>query len=458
HKKISLFEPFISQKQLLILFIVAIIAMLIGMGYPFRLYMGWLLDYLKVIKNFRAICRTLWVSYWIFGIIAFIFAAYYIRLFINNNIKFKKYLGYVLILILPVLFILEAIPYAQNVSKNIIKSKNEFIPTLLSSDLNKVLQSINSSQYQALLPLPFAYRGSEYGKYADDRSLSDATILSVHTGLPIIGASLTRISIPESRNIFQLFSPVFIKKDIEADLPNKKDFIIIHNKLDQLTIYEKDLLTRAIVLKSTDNHTIFRLPYDSAFLYAPQRVISEFYNKKDSLYFNNDFFVTAPTKNVFYNSFDSLFSEVPFSGKGGIRALKKEYTCFNRLLPHQIDTGTYTASIHVYNCGKNFGQATLSFGFFAQIVKQDNSIEWLKIITPSESPLIDGCWSLAEITFTLPKNFKELVFCFKGDDYSKFVIYADEFLLRPHNVDVFKEVTLNNKKYLFYNNHFLTME
>ena len=66
--------------------------------------------------------------------------------------------------------------------------------------------------------------------------------------------------------------------------------------------------------------------------------------------------------------------------------------------------------------------------------------------------VIDGDWSLTEKKFHINDSSERIKIFVQGDEHSKQNIFIDEFLLRPSDLDVYRNYKSGNDSLVFKNN------
>ena len=236
-KSVSL-QGYFQNSMLNNALIAASIVLLFAMAIPFKQISG-LIDLLPVVKQFRATGRFTWPFYFVALVFsASVFQELYIRLIGQK----KSVFAVVLIVSIGLLNMLEGLSYHIDTSLQIIQSNNGFNKETLSPSFKQAINKINPKDYQAIIALPFYYQGSEsYSRPRNQETMLTSICFSYHSGIPLVNANLTRTSIQESKNIVQLVSPDFYRKEIEKDIKSDKPFLIIRTR-DQITEYETELL------------------------------------------------------------------------------------------------------------------------------------------------------------------------------------------------------------------------
>jgi hypothetical protein len=190
------------------------------------------------LNQFRAASRFAWSFYYLLPIFVFqLFARSLANftLFSTRNLVFGCSLFYL------ALNLVEANDYFTKDKSSFWKYRNILSENHLLAGEIKAIQSIQSHTNQAIIALPIFHIGSEtYSRAGGDASMIPAMFYSYHCHLPILGASLSRISVAETKSALQLINPYLQNTSIGNQI-NDKSFVIIKT-LDELMPDEKRLI------------------------------------------------------------------------------------------------------------------------------------------------------------------------------------------------------------------------
>jgi hypothetical protein len=437
---------FFSSELLNISLVAAFIVLLFAMAFPFKLIPG-LVDFIPVVKQFRATGRFAWPFYFA----ATVFAAFtFQKLYADSFKKGRSTMALSLCIAVGLLNIAEGLPYHMESSVNITKSGNLFNKKLLPEAYEKAVNTINPEDYQAILTLPFYYQGSEsYSRPRYDETSLVSMCVSYQTGIPLICANLTRTSIRESKNIVQIVSPDFYYKQILNDLPDNKPFLVIRTK-DAITYYEQDILMKCEPVFVSENISLFTLKKADLFTNNAQAYYNNFKQLEPSLIRRDQFYLSDDSSFLYYNGFENLKSDKPFRGKGGFQSVKKGKNTLAEFQPYSFAAGKeYQVSVWMFN-GLNHALDN----WFRLIVEEydEETNTWASTTYfPEQSEVINGDWSLAGGSFKIKKPGNRIFIVTKGKNDAKEPLFIDDLLIRESGVDVFG-INENDKK-LFYNNH-----
>ena len=438
------------------LLLAATLLLIFSFGIPFRFGLEYLLDFIPILKQFRAVGRFAWVFYFAISIYAFYLLNYWLEKTQSKSGKIA------LMLSLPVLMIAEGLPYHSEVGDNISQVKNSFNKANLESDFYSIIENIDPSKFQAIIPIPFYNIGSEnYEKEASNETYLNSMLLSYHINLPLTSSYLTRVSLQESRNLMQFFAPNFYQKDIQSDIPSSLPFLVIWNKKEHAEKGEKSLLASVQWLEETEDFSIGMLPYAVVFENTAQQEIEAY--KNDTTLVESSYFFVSDTYKYFYaHKFDENESSVSFKKANfrngfciGINQQKRNNLLNINSSTLQL-TNLYEASIWVSNGSSNKGQDDLNHLEFV-IDEMDESGSILQSIRkPVMATFIhfEG-WSLVQIEFSPLSNNSQLEFYLSGNSPRPNTTFASGLLIRDTDLNLFKILENEQSKpiVLYKNNH-----
>ncbi len=257
-----------------------LLLLLFSMGIHILITDHKILDWISMLKQFRALGRFAWPYYYVGFISLSIFSFRIIRSIDNRVYRL------LLFTFIMTMWFMDGLSYAKQFRKNMHKYKapNELYENKEVS--NAIGGSVDISDYQAILPLPVSMEGAEKVTPADNWFTKTQGIpYAYQSGLPIIGAYMSRTSLSRILKQYQLGSSNYVDKEIIDDLPNTKKIITLIAKEDA-EIY-KDIAQNSTYLGDTEFVNIYSTSIAS---------LSEInYIKKDSL--------TESTSPVYYDNY-----------------------------------------------------------------------------------------------------------------------------------------------------------
>ncbi|MFK8008037.1 MAG: hypothetical protein AB8H03_16890 [Saprospiraceae bacterium] len=450
-----------QDDHLKIAFPASLLCLIFAFGYPFKAF-PILLEWIPLIKNFRTTGRFGWIFYFV----ATVSVTYVLQEYLEQlKEKGKPVIILLLISMLPLLYFMEGFAHHFEMSKKITTKVNVFEKENLGKDYLSALKKIDRSKYQAIIPLPFYYCGSEnFSRPIHDHSSEVSKIFSYHTQLPLLAFDVGRTSIQESKKIVQVISPNIYKKLIINDLPSKKPFLIIES--DELTDYEAELKDRSSIIFGTKNFRVREISKAELLQLDSTKLLSELEDFKISLGIEVEMFHTPPpiynnilttdSSAFFYqNNFNNSTSKYSRYSNGAFEKTKRGE---NELAKFDANTfeknKTYVLSAWFFN-----GQNDALNDWFRFIVEERNpNTGEFKYTTcfPEFSEVIDGDWSLVEMDFQVdfPENEIRIITIGKALTLD-LPLYIDDLMIREKGVDVFEEyIEYKGNLYVKKNNHY----
>jgi hypothetical protein len=241
HRKLRLFPfnidyPIFLKKA----FFVAFCLFVLSLGLPFLIpHLDFLLRYTGPLQQFRGVGRFAWVWYYVLNIVAFyaIFQQFQavrankfeFSLFkkINFSSTWGRVTTYIIVGLLIGLLCDEAYFYQKK--EYALTTQETFEKEI---DANKDwLKLVDTSKFQAILPIPYYHVGSENWELNAVGSTVQHTLLpSLLTGMPCMGEYMSRTSVAQSYKSNQFANEVVNGYAILDDLPNQKPLLVIVDK------------------------------------------------------------------------------------------------------------------------------------------------------------------------------------------------------------------------------------
>ena len=205
------------------------ILLLFSFGYPYRLGMEFLLDWMPFLKQIRALGRFAWVFYYVFNV--------FTLLFLWNVLLPKRpawiWLKKTIMLFVLMLMFIESGFYHQPHSESIKRSANLFDRDQLTEEIPEllpVLDRIGVDSFQAIVPLPYFHIGGAAFSYeaGEIKNMRQALILSYHSGLPLMASAMSRTSETEAKEAILFWTYPWAGKKVWDELPDtSKSFLLL---------------------------------------------------------------------------------------------------------------------------------------------------------------------------------------------------------------------------------------
>jgi hypothetical protein len=430
----------------------ALVILAYSMGFPYILKIDIINKILHPLVHFRILGRFAWVFYYVF--LTYCILIFYV---IFQKLKNKKlsWAGITIILSALVLYFFEGLAFHKEVAPAISKDLNFFKYSNVDSLYIKAIDNIDRSMYQSILPFPFFHNGSaNFEVNGTQKSKNISFIIAYYKNLPICGAASMRTSISRSKNIVQLLSPNFYKKEIFYDLPDKKPFLVVYSKEPVSSVYQSSLLQKSKLIYENDEFSLLELPFDSIFYFDINKAFKDFESKKESLFCRNNFYVTDTVNILYNNSFDTVNTSIKHRGAGSYKGYRKDYNIIARFDSGCFKPGIeYAVSLWYYNKGVSKNQSDL----IVQEMDSNNISHWNYTTRFMECEVIDGDWSLGELKFFVSDSNSKLDIIIKGSERARDWIYIDDVLIRSSSNQVYRVLrdSMSNITELVINNQFI---
>lgn len=394
----------------------ALVLLLFSMAIPLEWGLDFLLDLLPPLKQFRSLGRFAWIFYYVIGVYAFYILYLSWRLLIIRN---KSIFAYGLLIAFCALYIWEGSVHHREQG---LAMSND-VALLDSYDFKE----IDAADYQAVIPMPFFHHGSENFELAgSDASRKLAFLFSLKTSIPILGGSMARTSVPESKKIIQLLGPNRFPKEIEPDLSDPRPILLLLSP-DALPEEDMPWILKSSLIAKTAGYELREI--------EPSRFFEEELStlKEDSSFRElKDKKVFADGPFYFFN-YDTLKSELSQFGAGAFSGKIKNY-----VRPIVLKRAEFEGwkdirfSMWMYNAGFSRTQQEV----FAEGIDAEGGTHRIAGGSVLRSRNIWGDWSFVEIEGEIKPEYEEVRLVTKGSRWSRLDYYLDNLLVRPTDVSV----------------------
>jgi hypothetical protein len=429
-----------------IFFWASIPALLLAFGYPFKIKgLEWLLFYSGPLKQLRGIGRFTWILFYVINILA---------VYTIANLSIKKFPALKHLLMITVLFF---ISYDAYVMANGRQDRlNNKIPVLEDTNNqlpeNQWLNEVNTSDFQALITLPYTHIGSEnIWVFSESEIMKDGFLISLKTGLPMLSLISSRISLSQTYKNIQIIKEPYRKLEILNEFKNKKPILVIA-KENELNRTEKNFLMHCQLLKQAPNYTIYSVQFD-ALLHISDNLYRAAKNKFNNsrTYAIDNFLSTDSVRTFAYDGFEKNENIKAFSGKGCFEGnLKKYNIIYKGGIPNWKDQ-EYTLSFWMDDFTKDrYPRSTIELAFSDPA----GNIYKTEYASPGQIfTVLDHQWALLEKTLRLNGKDDQVTITIWSElmKTEKEKLRIDELFIRPSSTVIYKKdkgvITVNNKTY-----------
>ncbi len=223
----------------------AISALLLAMGAPFIWHMQWLLNYLSLFKQFRAMGRFSWLFYYVITIYAALVINYwYSRLLLQK----RAFIANSLLILVLFVWVVDA-GGMVNYTRGFIATGRHTADDFFNKNemkWNEYLESMHyrPTDFQGILLVPIFVSGSEKLWVGGDPSWSMSYGIRAATQLhlPIVDVQMSRTSWGITEKQVKTAAGEYAEKPMLNDLKSNKPFLIIRFEDSKVSIDEDYLI------------------------------------------------------------------------------------------------------------------------------------------------------------------------------------------------------------------------
>jgi len=440
--RIKLLLSVTDNKVLNIFFWTSLVVLWTSFAHPFiGGHEDWL-PYLGPLRQFRSVGRFTWIFFYILNIIV-VYRLYKV-------VQEKKNISYVVMIVITTLLFTDMYYFIRETQ---VLYNNKI--AALEDDSNSLpenawLKNFNPKMYQAILPLPYFHNGSEnLCRVAIDPEIVRCSyIVSLKTGLPMMGVTSARVSLGQTRKLVPIVLEAIRPIPVLKDLPDHRPLLIIVRK-EMLDSNEKAILDLAVLIGKSIEYEIYSLDPDRLNVLVENRynaVKMEFSSARK--FPAGNFIATDSAVEYFYNSFDTHKGN-GYRGGGTYSGKIHEFnSIYDSTIAH---SGNYTASFWVNHIGDDV-YPRLIIEIFASDPAGKAPPYYFMSNALLQLKAIDGNWGLDEIPVIIPAENSHLKITVWNSEMKKNDFFEiDELLIRPAAVDLYQinndTITRNNRTY-----------
>ena len=416
--------------------VAAVLALVFSMCLPFRFFHEFFYDRLALLQQFRSLGRFAWIFYYVATVYCVFLAALLYR---GLRMRRRVLTATVAAGFFLSFFFLESYHTHRFHAGIVAETPNVFRPEHVPDALQAVIDEVNKvrSRYQCLIPFPYFNVGNENFFIEESGGMMTSSFVVSHfTNVPLLANSAARSPVQEGRKNMQFFTPPFFRKEMEADFPNRRPFLLLCDA-EPMQDWHQYWIARSTPLFRNTSFSLYILPFDTVFKDISDRILDQAGTLSDGLPLFNGLRVTAKPKTLVHLSFEDQVSEVAFSGHGALAGVKKNFLHVFRLpaeaLEHDRD---YILSFWYYHEGERRNEVNC---ILEETDSAGNS-RWTHNFSPATSTRLFGSWSLVERRFHLLETTSKFSFLLKGDDASSQEMYVDEVIVRPAEINVYYDL------------------
>lgn len=421
--------------------------LIISFGFPF--YGSWSNFYQKIplFREFRAIGRLAWIFY--FGSTIFLISSLSYLKDAFSKRKTISYLFTLFMLVIPLSYIYEAHSIHQSHSKSITKSKNLFLEKSYSDEFVSSLEKIKSSEFQAIIPMPFFYVGTELlDVYRGLNTQNNSLVASKLLDLPLLTNFSGRSSFSVSKKMLRIIEPEDVYKEVSEGVINwERDFLIVRT-YEELSILETRITEKASFIDSTEHFAFYRISPKEFFKFEPKT-----FPYNSSKFQNINHWLIKDSLSIIYeNNFEDGDESESFVGKASYSGYCKEYHILHKFDPEiPVSDSIISVSFWIKNEENYFDFVSLNLIAFINRYDTVSKITyWDNAVYPHKSVLSFNGWTLVKIDFMKKCSQSKYSLVVKGGEDIEQKIYIDQLLIIKEKAEAYKNI---NDSIFFINNY-----
>ncbi len=196
----------------------------------------------------------------------------------------KKLLKYLVIIASLLILCTEAFYNVRNRGKSFENHLPAFSDPHLTMPSNQWITRNDLTRYQAFIPLPYFHIGSENIWIDGGCDIINQSLITIkNSGMPCMGTMLSRTSLSQTMENISLMLGSSCDAIHINRFPSHKPFLLMSARCDQLSFFEKQLISHAQWIDSSGKFDLYELPFDAFSMIADstsQEIRNEFKSLK----------------------------------------------------------------------------------------------------------------------------------------------------------------------------------
>jgi hypothetical protein len=359
-----------------------------------------------------------------------------------KNIEFRR----VFWLIFLIIAAREAVGNARKFIKP-ISIYTELEPT--GTTVEEWLPYIDTSKYQAILPIPYYHLGSEYLSLEVKGSTLAYNLFPAYYGnMPSMAVMMSRTSWQQTLNSAPLGMKLYKEPPVLKELPNQKPLLIIEYKQwhTETGYFDQILLDLGKKIYENKAFAFYEFPldgYQKAIKIVADNIKRE--AKNPALHKNGNLLTIDSTVNFVYKTYDEITTENRYRGNGAMSFSSKEKkVIFDEKIPNQQKGRKYKLQFWL---DATKGEHLRS-GLWIRELDQNKEQKFYwhhgcmhNVVT------LDGRWALIIVEIEAHADNTSFEISIGNSVKNKNQITVDELMIYPTNNSIFQingEETMNN--------------
>lgn len=400
-------------------------SLVLAMGIPFIWYMEWLLEYLSLFKQFRAMGRFVWPFYYV----AVIYAAVVINQWYMGRVaQGRLFAGYAILCGALAVWAIEASGYIKD-TRDYIKNGLPVADKFFNVQWQPFLAAhhYQPGDFQAILALPFFASGSEklWVCFDPNEQFALSMQASLQMRLPIVDIMMSRSSWGITEKQVKIAGGPLTEKPTLRDLPSSKPFLLIQPIAASLDIDQQYLLQASDYIGDFNDGHVYAC-YPSRLMANDKRTADSIAALLPGIGIGD---TCINCKGGWYvNHYDTMHGAPVFFGAGAWPPLDREDTVFATIpIRPAYDNQLYEFSCWFLVSDKDYRSPYIHIN---QIDDRDSLAKWCNDAAVKFSVDNHGMWFRAAQYFTMKANCRAIR-CTLLNKPMPTYISMDELQIRP---------------------------
>jgi hypothetical protein len=179
-----------------------------------------------MVTQFRVLARFAWLLFWVLNLCGVIMVTYI-------WFEYKGIAKYLVVFTLFFFLLFDAKNSMENQIHFYSTTQNHFEIGETQATIKRLINQIEISKYQAILPIPYFCVGTEDYSITidpDDDFITAAMIFSLRSGLPMMASSMGRTPPAFTQNELSLFLNGTYNKELKSAMNNQPILILYNSK------------------------------------------------------------------------------------------------------------------------------------------------------------------------------------------------------------------------------------
>ena len=342
-------------------------------------------------------------------------------------------------------YAVEGWAYHRNISKAFGHSPN----VLEKSDpeMAPIVRAIRSVGGKAIIPLPFLHVGSQnYMKGATEPLQALAFPVAFQSAVPLMAGVTSRCSAAHARDLLAVLSPMAYTKHVAKEVTSAAQFILLRSN-DPLDMDEQDLWDRGTPLLQTETGAVRIISAKDLFASTGEQLRSRFEAQRTTMHQRGPWWLSTTDSLREQHLFTRTITAAENRTFSGVAS---SYNTLLKFEAGQLDSAlTYEVSFHFEAVDAN----AVNISFILEHARPDGSTAvWEQLRYVRAMPMQADGEAITTLRFKPTHAEQSYHLLLKGPDASSDRYKVTNLVIRPLQVETWREGTWNGEATLFHNN------